>query len=83
MKNIYDFFIKCAKACDYESVAWILNYVDPKALHDLICEENPTLNADKDSRFITAGICRFAILSWSINSGYVTISVTYLKDADT
>lgn len=80
MKDIYDLFIKCAKNRDYESVAWVLNYVDVKALHDLICEENPTLNVEKDSRFITAGICRFVILSWSIDSGYITISVKYSKD---
>ena len=80
MKDIYDLFIKCAKNRDYESVAWVLNYVDPKALHDLICEENPTLNSNGDSRFITAGICRFVILSWSIDSGYITISVKFSED---
>jgi hypothetical protein len=82
MKKIYENFIQCIKERDYESIGWILNYVDPKALHDLICEENPTLNVDRDFRLITSGICGFVILSWSLNSGYVTISVKYSKDPD-
>lgn len=82
MKNIYDIFIKCVKNRDYESVAWILNYVDPKALHDLICEINPSSNIDSGSIIIWQTKNEFIAIYWDISSGYITISVKYSKDTN-
>lgn len=82
MKDIYDIFTKSVKNRNYESVAWILNYIDPKALHDLICEANPTLNANNDTNIIWHTKNEFIAIYWCIDNDYIIISVRYSKDSN-
>lgn len=82
MKDIYNILIKHVKNRDYESVAWILNYIDPKALHDLICEVNPTLNVNNDTNIIWYTKNEFITIYWCIDNGYIIISVRYSKDSN-
>lgn len=80
MKEIYDIFIKCVKNRDYESVAWILNHVDTKALYDLICKSNPTANDIDGSIVIWHTKNEFIGIHWYIIDGYIAISVRYSTD---
>lgn len=82
MKEIYDIFVKCAKNRDYESVAWILNHVDTKALHDLICKLNPTTNNIEDSIIIWHTKIESIVLHWYTIDGYIAISVRFSHDTN-
>lgn len=80
MEKIYRNFIQCIRERDYESIGWILNNTDTKALYDLISKMNPTSDVDGDCILIGLGKRGMATLSWSIDSGYVTISVKFSED---
>lgn len=84
MKKVYENFIQCIKDRDYESVAWILNYTDPKALYDLIFKMNLLISdVDKGPIVITKDEQQVATLSYSIENNYVSISVKFIKDEKT
>jgi len=84
MKKVYENFIQCIKDRDYESVAWILNYTDPKALYDLIFKMNLLItDKDKGPIVISQGEQKVATLSYSLENDYVSIGVKYVKDEKT
>ena len=82
MEKVYIDFIQCIRERNYESVGWILNNTDTKALYDLIFKMNLThvSNDNKNYIVISLGKRGIATLSWSIDSGYVTISVKFSED---
>lgn len=83
MEKIYRNFIQCIKERDYESIGWILNNTDPKALYDLFTKMNDlihTITYNGNHISISLGKREIATLSWSLYSGYVTISVTFSED---
>lgn len=84
MKKVYENFIQCIKDRDYQSVAWILNYTDPKALYDLIFKMNLLISdSDKGPIVITKGEEKVATLSYSLENDWVLISVEFIKDEKT
>lgn len=81
METVYRNFIQCIKERDYESIGWILNYTDPKALYDLISKMNPTsIISDADGNYVIISLGRkgTATLSWSLKNGYILIRVRFL-----
>ena len=80
MEKVYRNFIQCIKERDYESIGWILNYTDPKALYDLISKMNPTSISSVDGNYIIILLGRkgTATLSWSLKHGYILIRVRFL-----
>lgn len=80
MEKVYRNFIQCIKERDYESIGWILNYTDPKALYDLISKMNPTSISSVDGNYIIISLGKkgTATLSWSLKHGYILIRVRFL-----
>lgn len=82
MEKVYRNFIQCIRERDYESIGWILNNTDPKALYNLIFKMNLQHITDGNGNHIAISLGKrgMATLSWSIDSGYVTISVKFSED---
>lgn len=83
MEKIYNNFIQYIKDRDYESICWILNNTDLKALYNLISEMNPISNIDEFTSISIRNEQKSATISLSKLHDIISIGVRFFKDEET